>query len=202
MRIIKEQGNMSTIRFEAKLFIIGSWTLVRLPKSASAKLPSRGMTMIDGTINDFRFQAALEPDGRGSHWFTIDKTMREAVHAAAGDTVTLAIEPTREWQEPDVPADLKNALAAAPQVHTLWMDITPMARWDWIRWIGSTKQPETRKRRIENAFSMLKSGKRRPCCFNRTQCTQPYVSNNGVLIEPTQATAARAKMNEAKRAIK
>jgi hypothetical protein len=35
---------MSTIRFEAKLFKIGSWTLLKLPKSASARLPSRGMT--------------------------------------------------------------------------------------------------------------------------------------------------------------
>ncbi len=58
---------MSTIRFEAKLFKIGSWTLLKLPKSASAKLPSRGMTMVEGTINGFRFQAALEPDGKGSH---------------------------------------------------------------------------------------------------------------------------------------
>ena len=54
------------IRFEAKLFKIGSWTLLKLPKSASAKLPSRGMTMVEGTINDFHFQAALDPDGKGS----------------------------------------------------------------------------------------------------------------------------------------
>ena len=193
MGTIKEQGNMSTIRFEAKLFKIGSWTLLRLPKNASAKLPSRGMTMVAGTINDFRFQAALEPDGKGSHWFKLDKTMRKAVGADAGDTVMLAIEPIKEWPEPKVPADLKNALAAAPQAQTLWMEITPMARWDWIRWIGSTKNPDTRKRRIEVTFSKFKAGKRRPCCFNRTVCTEPYVSNNGVLLEPTQTTAAKAK---------
>ena len=80
---------MSTIRFEATLFNIGSWTILVLPKEASAKLPSRGMTMVEGTINGFRFQAALEPDGRGSHWFRTDKTMREAARADAGDTVTL-----------------------------------------------------------------------------------------------------------------
>src|SRR3970040_2627576 len=107
MRIIKEQGNMWTIRFEAKLFKIGSWTILRLPKSASAKLPSRGMTMVEGTINGFRFQAALKPDGKGSHWFRLDKTMREAAGANAGDTVMLAIEPVKEWPEPNVPADLK-----------------------------------------------------------------------------------------------
>jgi hypothetical protein len=53
---------MSTIHFEAKLFYIGAWTLLRLPESASAKLPSRGMTMVAGTINGFRFHAALEPE--------------------------------------------------------------------------------------------------------------------------------------------
>ena len=193
---------MSRIRFEASLFKIGSWTLLRLPKSASAKLPSRGMTMVAGTINDFRFQAALEPDGKGSHWFRVDKTMSKAIRADAGDTVMLAIEPVKEWSEPNVPADLKKALAVVPQAHTLWMEITPMARWDWIRWIGSTKQPETRRRRIEVALSKLKAGDRRPCCFNRTVCTEPYVSNNGVLLEPMQTTAAKAKMNDAKRTIK
>ncbi|MGE5287604.1 MAG: YdeI/OmpD-associated family protein [Micromonosporaceae bacterium] len=176
---------MSAIRSKAKLFKIGSWTLLRLPESASAKLPSRGMTMVEGTINGFHFQAALEPDGKGSHWFRVDKAMREAAGADAGDTVTLAIEPTREWPEPKVPADLKNALTADPQAHTLWMDITPMARWDWIRWIRSSKQPETRRRRIETACSKLKAGQRRPCCFNRSLCTEPSVSHNGVLLEPS-----------------
>ena len=193
---------MSTIRFEASLFKIGSWTLLRLPKGASAKLPSRGMTMVEGTLNGFRFQAPLEPDGKGSHWFRLDKAMRESAGADSGDTVMLAIEPVKEWSEPNVPADLKNALAVVPQAHTLWMEITPMARWDWIRWIGSTKSTETRRRRIEVALSKLKAGDRRPCCFNRTVCTEPYVSNNGVLLEPMQTTAAKAKMNDAKRTIK
>ena len=177
---------MSTIHFEAKLFKIGLWTLLRLPESASAKLPSRGMTMVEGTINGFRFQAALEPDGKGSHWFRVDKTMLEAAGADAGDTVTLAIEPTKEWPEPEVPADLKSALTDSPQVYKLWMDITPLARWDWIRWIRATKQPETRKRRIEVACSKLKAGTRRPCCFNRNLCTEPSVSNNGVLLSPRE----------------
>ena len=178
---------MSTIRFEATLFNIGSWTILVLPKEASAKLPSRGMTMVEGTINGFRFQAALEPDGRGSHWFRTDKTMREAARADAGDTVTLEIEPTKEWLEPEVPADLKKALSIAPQAHFLWMKITPSARWDWIRWIRATKQPETRKHRIEVACSKLEGGARRPCCFNRNLCTEPSVSNNWALLDPTQA---------------
>lgn len=175
---------MSIIVFNAKLFTIGSWTLLCLPKEASAKLPSRGMAVVEGTINDFPFQSALEPDGKGSHWLRVDQILDEAAGMAAGDTVTLAIEPSREWPEPKVPSDLKSALMASIDAHDVWMDITPMARWDWIRWIRSTKQLETRKRRIENACAMLKAGKRRPCCFNRNLCTEAYVSNNGVLLGP------------------
>jgi hypothetical protein len=175
---------MSPIRFESKLLKIGSIIVLKLPKSASEKLPSRGMTMVDGTINDFHFQAALEPDGKGSHWLKVDKTMLKAARATLGDTVILAIEPTRKWPEPKVPADLKSALAAAPQAHALWMDITPMARWDWIRWIGATKNPETRKHRIDVTLSKFRTGKRRPCCFDRSQCADPSVSSNGVLLEP------------------
>lgn len=179
---------MSAIRFEAKLFNIGSWTILRLPKKASAKLPSRGQAMVKGTINGFRFQTALEPDGNGSHWFKVDISLQKSARAGAGDIVTLAIESTKEWAEPDVPADLRAALDANPRVQTLWADITPMARHEWIRWIGSTKQSETRKRRIEVACSKLLAGERRPCCFNRNMCCVPDVSKNGVLLEPTGMT--------------
>jgi hypothetical protein len=181
-----EQGPMSTIRCEATLFRIGSWTVVRLPESASAQLPSRGMTMVEGAINGARFQAPLEPDGKGSHWFRVDDSMRAAAGADAGDTVTLVLETAPAWPEPAVPADLQNALAAAPKATTLWMTITPKARWDWIRWIRATSQPETRRRRIAVACSKLTAGQRRPCCFNRNLCTEPSLSQHGVLLELTQ----------------
>jgi len=187
-----------TIRCKTELFKIGSWTILKLPKGASAKLPSRGMTLIEGNINDFHFKTTLEPDGKGSHWFRFDKTLSKSIGVKAGDTVMLEIEPAKEWPEPKVPADLKKALAAFPQTNTLWKDITPIARWDWIRWINATKNLETRRIRIEKALSKLKAGKRTACCFNRSQCTETYVSNNGVLLDETQTIAKKSKMNPKK----
>jgi hypothetical protein len=180
---------MSVIRFKAKPYTIGSWTVLLLPKEASLKLPSRGQVMVKGAINGFHIHTALEPDGNGSHWLNVDKNLQKSAHALAGDTATLEIESTKDWPEPNVPADLKTALGRHPAVQKLWTDITPMARWEWIRWIGSTSRDETRKRRIEVAFSKLSSGERRPCCFNRSMCCVPDVSKNGVLLEPERATA-------------
>src|SRR5512135_1732822 len=179
---------MATIRFEVTPLKIGDWTILRLPESASAKLPSRGMTLVDGTINGFCSKFVLEPDGKGSHWFRVDAGLRKAAGIDAGETVTLVVEPSKEWPEPAVPADLDKALASDPQANALWVNITPMARWDWLRWIRATSNEETRSRRIEVALSKLKTGERRPCCFNRNLCTEPEVSKNGVLIEPTQTT--------------
>jgi len=176
---------MSVITCKAILYKIGRRTVFRLPKQASEGLPSRGQVMVKGTINGFPIHTALEPDGSWSHWLDVSKGMQKSIGRAAGDTVTLSIEPTKDWPEPTIPADLKSALAGAPDVQPLWTRITPMARWEWIRWITSTKQAETRQRRIEVSFSKLRKGERRPCCFNRNMCCVPDVSKNGVLLEPT-----------------
>jgi hypothetical protein len=147
----------------------GSWTFLTLPKKASAKLPSRGMTAIEGTINGVPFQAVLEPDGQKSHWLKVERKLREAAGADAGDVVTLEVAPATEDTEPTVPANLRKALAAASsKTRESWSDITPNARRDWIHWISSAKQEETRARRIKNACSMLAAGKRRVCCFDRS----------------------------------
>ncbi len=187
---------MSTIRFETKLFKIGTWTILRLPESASAKLPSRGMTMVAGTINGIPFKTLLEPDGKygpglkPSHWFRPNDKLLDDAHAAAGHTVEVILEPTKEWIEPEVPVDLKKALATSSKAESLWKDITPLARWDWIRWIRAVKTQETRQKHIEVALDKLNKGMRRPCCFNRNLCSEPYVSHNYVLLEPAQTTAA------------
>jgi hypothetical protein len=150
---------------------IGSGILLTLPKDVSAKLPTRGMALVKGTINGAPFQAVLEPDGQGSHWFKVSDAIRAAANADVGDTVALEIEPTKDWPEPKVPTDLAQALAADPSAQARWLEITPMARWDWIRWIGATRTPQTRQRRVDVAIDKLTSGKRRPCCFDRNQCT-------------------------------
>src|SRR6266496_6378531 len=75
-------------------------------------------------------------------------------------------KPAGEESESRVPADLRKALAVNPIAKAKWSELTLIARRDFVSWIDSAKQPETRKRRIERACSMLLAGKRRPCCFS------------------------------------
>lgn len=173
LRSVTVSPTTSGIRFSATLLQPAAaknaaWSFVTLPRKASAKLPSRGMTSVAGTINGFSFQATLEPDGQGSHWLKVNRRMGEGAGAEVGGVVTIEIAPVREEPEPRVPADLRRALAASPKARALWSDITPVARRDWIHWIVSAKTPRTRARRIGNACTMLAAGKRRVCCFDRS----------------------------------
>ncbi|HEU5122235.1 MAG TPA: YdeI/OmpD-associated family protein [Candidatus Saccharimonadales bacterium] len=176
---------MSAIRFTTTLYKIGTWTIAHLPEHASEQLPSRGQVMVEGAINGFHFRAPLEPDGKWGHWLKVTKTMLSDINVGVGDTVTIVVEPTKEWPEPHIPTDLRSALEADSRAYILWKKVTPMARWEWIRWIRGTHQEATRKRRIEVALSKLKAGERRPCCWNRNLCTEPAVSKGGILLEPS-----------------
>lgn len=163
---------MSKINFQATLFKNqNSDILLRLPKEASEQLPSKGMALVEGTINNSPIKVVLEPDNEGSHWFKLEESVLESANLKVGDEVSLQIEPTKDWPEPKVSFDLQKILQSDSEVEKIWKDITPMARWDWIRWIGAAKQEETRQKRAESVPSRLKSGKRRPCCFDRSQCT-------------------------------
>lgn len=158
-----------------------AWAFVALPRDASAKLPSRGLVSVAGTLNGVRFQSTLEPDGTGGHWLKVDRQLREAADAEAGEVVTLAFAPVEEEPEPEVPADLRRALAkAVPKSRAAWSDITPLARRDWIHWITSAKLAVTRARRIESACDMLAKGKRRPCCFDRSGMYSKRIKGPGV----------------------
>jgi Domain of unknown function (DUF1905)/Bacteriocin-protection, YdeI or OmpD-Associated len=179
----RNDSSTPAIRFEARAQRTGGSTVLRLPDDASAKLPSRGQVAVNGVMNGHAFQTVLEPDGRRGHWLKIDKKLRQALAVREGDTVALKVEPAEAWPEPDVPEDLQSSLADAPDISKLRTSITPMARWEWVRWINATKNLQTRERRVEVGISKLRSGKRRPCCFDLAACTDPDLSKNGVLAE-------------------
>ena len=174
---------MNTIRFECAPYMLKKQIILRLPEEASKQLPSRGQVSVKGTLNGREFLTVLEPDGYWGHWIRIDRAIQEAAGITVGETAVVEITPTKEWPEPKVPKDLAMAVATAPEkIQDLWRQITPMARWEWVRWVNATGQQDTRKRRVEVSISKMQNGKRRPCCFNLAACTDPDLSKSGRLI--------------------
>lgn len=186
MAYMSQRSGTATVRFAATLCAIDSSTIIRLPEEASRRLPSRGQVAVEAAINGYEFRTVLEPDGLKGHWLKVDRELEQAAHIVAGDAVNVAVEATRDWPEPDVPPDLAAALnGAPPKIRDIWHDITPMARWEWVRWINATANAATRRRRVEVTISKMNNGKRRPCCFDLSACTDPALSKNGKLRSTT-----------------
>ncbi|MEZ0374529.1 MAG: YdeI/OmpD-associated family protein [Candidatus Sericytochromatia bacterium] len=163
-----KNGGPAVLRFKAEIF----WqpetaktttaAMLTIPAAVSKQLCD--MTKVEGTINGHPFRASLEIDASGDHSLRVNKAMLKGAGANAGDTVALAIlgpEPA-----PTIPADLLAPLDASEEAMTLWEDLTPLGRRDWIRWIEAARTPETRARRVMRTVEQLSEGKRRPCCVN------------------------------------
>lgn len=174
---------MTAITFETTPHMVNKWTIIVLPGDVSAQLPSRGQVMTKLTIGGKTSLTVMEPDGRGGHWFKVTSDMPVKLE----DKLDVTIEPTKDWPEPEIPADFEKALNDKPAIKTFFKTVTPMAKWEWVRWINSTNVQATRQKRIEVSIDKLRKGMRRPCCFNRAACTEPAVSKNAQLIEPALA---------------
>lgn len=64
------------------------------------------------------------------------------------------------------PPELTQALTASPELAAAWDSLTPIGRRDFIAWIESAKQEETRLKRVAVACDKLARGERRPCCYS------------------------------------
>lgn len=64
-----------------------------------------------------------------------------------------------------VPADLRVALSKDHKALTLWNNLTPLARNEWICWVITVKKQETRDDHVKRVVSELKDNIKRPCCW-------------------------------------
>ena len=178
------QKTPTTIHFDAIVARIKTQAVILVPEEVSLKLPSRGQISVTGVLNNHEFTTVLEPDGRWSHWIRVTDELQKLAHVKVGDKVAIELTTSDVWPEPDLPQDIAHALESAPQkVQDKWRDITPMARWEWVRWVNATGSIETRATRIVKTISKLDGKHRRPCCFNLAACTAAELSKSGRLLE-------------------
>ena len=65
----------------------------------------------------------------------------------------------------EMPQDLRRALVESAAALEAWMDITPLARNEFVCWVEDAEQPATRARRVRRTREELEEGRRRPCCW-------------------------------------
>lgn len=170
-----------SVTFDTHPTLVRGKNILRLPEDISKRMPSRGQVAVIGRIGNQDLRTVLEPDGYWGHYIRLD----DILHKAPEEALPVQLTVTKEWPEPKLPKDVTAALEESPQkVKDKWQDITPMARWEWIRWINATANNDTRTIRIEKTISKLNGKHRRPCCFNLAACTDIELARSGRLDIP------------------
>jgi uncharacterized protein YdeI (YjbR/CyaY-like superfamily) len=65
----------------------------------------------------------------------------------------------------ELPADMFSALTKTNEISSLWENLTPIGRNEFICWVEDAKQEKTRVRRIRRTVEELLEGQKRPCCW-------------------------------------
>ncbi|HSB66157.1 MAG TPA: YdeI/OmpD-associated family protein [Anaerolineales bacterium] len=153
---------MGVFSFEAVLKRpegVGTWTYLDIPQEISLTLGSKGQVRVRGTINGYPYRTTALPMGAGTHYLVVGKAIRDHIHATQGDSVQVTLELDNEARQVDVPEELRQALAKEPHAVEAFGKMTYSHQNEWISWIMSAKQAETRLRRIEKALLLITQGK-------------------------------------------
>jgi hypothetical protein len=154
---------MSAQKFEATVEAIGpggAWTRIALPFDVPEVFGSKGRTSVRGTINGHAFRSSIFPNGDGSFHMMLNKALLGGAKASAGDRVQVMMEKDEGGRAMATPPDLARALGKSPAAKKTFVAKTDAFRNEYIAWITSAKQDETRRRRVAKAVELIALGKR------------------------------------------
>jgi hypothetical protein len=139
---------------------VGTWTYLNIPLDISATFGSKGQVRVKGTINGYPYRSTALPRGDGSHYLVVGKSIRDQIKATQGDTVKVMLELDVEERRVDVPEDLAQALESLPLAKDVFNQLSYSHKKEYVNWVLSARQAETRQRRIEKALMLLAQGKK------------------------------------------
>lgn len=149
-------------------------------KVFNARLDSANVRAIDLHEGEKVPEAALKAIVAGAVGVNVDSPQAKAAPNGKQRTAVKAaknrLSPASQSRRPSssaipggpvhkLPPDLRSALIDSPAALKAWMDITPLARNEFICWVEDAKQAPTRERRIRRTQEELEEGQRRPCCW-------------------------------------
>jgi bacteriocin resistance YdeI/OmpD-like protein/uncharacterized protein DUF1905 len=146
------------MRFESTVELGGKTaTGIGVPDEVIEALGSSKRPPVTVTINGYSYRTTAVRMG-GRFLVPLSAENREGARVAAGDSITVDIEPDTAPREVDMPDDLAAAMDDAARATYDGLSFTH--RKEWVRWVEEAKKPETRAGRIEKTVAGLREGKK------------------------------------------
>jgi len=154
---------MSAKKFKAKVEGDGpggAWCRIHLPFDAAKQWGSKGRLSVKGRANGFEFRSSIFPNGDGTHHLMFNQQMQAGAKVAAGDVVSMTMEPDTGDRAVEVPKDLAAGFAEHAKAKQHFAALSPSNRKGYVDWITSAKKPETRADRVAKSLERLGRGEK------------------------------------------
>jgi Bacteriocin-protection, YdeI or OmpD-Associated/Domain of unknown function (DUF1905) len=146
---------MGSVRFSTTLQARGHAAAVVLDDEhveqigeASKRFP------VQATMNGYTWRTTVARMG-GEFLLGLNKAVRDAVDAQAGDSVDVSIELDSAPREVEIPDALASALAMDPAAKAAFDALSFTNRKEYARAVAEAKRPETRDRRVAQTLEKL-----------------------------------------------
>ena len=134
------------------------WTVLVMPFDAEQVFGTKGSVRVRGTINGVPFRRSIHPRDDGRHFMMLNKEMRKAAGMVVGEPVQVVMEQDTGERTVDVPPDLAEALATDAVFGEVYEGLAHSRRFEFVRYLEQTQNPETRQRRIARIRELVEAG--------------------------------------------
>jgi hypothetical protein len=141
--------------FETTIIREGSMCFVPVPFDPKP-IFGRIRAPVKVTLNGHTFRSTIAAMG-GVVCVPLRKSNREAAGLEGGETIEVTLELDTGTRSVELPADLKDALRAAPPALERWNDLSYTHQREYAEAIEAAKRPDTRRRRIDAAVSAIRT---------------------------------------------
>jgi hypothetical protein len=160
-RPLQEDERMGAVHFTTQLQPRGNASAVVLDDAQVAAVGEGAKRFpVVATVNGHTWRTSVMRMG-GEYLLGLNKEVRQAAGADAGDEVDVTVELDTAPREVEVPEALAAALAADPEAKASFDRMAFTHRKEYARWIADAKQEQTRQRRLAQALEMIRAGQTR-----------------------------------------
>jgi hypothetical protein len=139
----------------------GRIAFIPIDDATREALGGGGRIPVRATFNGVEYRGSICKMG-GAFCLGINRAVREAAKAEAGDSVRVTLERDTAPRTVAVPSELASALRKNQPASKAFEKLSFTHRKEYVRWIESAKKTETREARIVKAIEMLRAGTRTP----------------------------------------
>ncbi|HYT38559.1 MAG TPA: YdeI/OmpD-associated family protein [Acidimicrobiia bacterium] len=115
---------------------------------------------VAATVNGYTWRTSVTRMG-GEFLLGLSREVRQGAGVEAGDLVDVVIELDTAPRDVEVPEALAVALANDSEAMAAFDGMAFTHRKEYARWVAEAKREETRRRRVQQALEMIRSGKTR-----------------------------------------